>query len=74
MSDEGTRVVPIPGGEKLLSNVEKTGKLLIDDMALIEQHDVFSKDDLRAILEGHRNLGQAMLDAVERTRKKMGGS
>ena len=68
MSDEGTRPVCIPGGEKLLNNTMKTGECLMEDAALAPALD---REELILLLEAHAQLGDAMVRAVARTRKKM---
>lgn len=53
---------------ELLTLVEKTGQLLRDTAAVIEEHggDVA---DLRAIVQGHGKIGEGMSRAAVRSRK-----
>ena len=68
MSDEGKRVVPVPGGMKLLSNVEETGQTLMEGAELAPY---LSREQLIQVLEGHGRIGEVMVEAVGRCRKTM---
>lgn len=68
----GKAVIPVPGGQKLLSNVEDTGRLLIESAETVRDlGDLISRDVLIEMIEGHAKIGEAMVKTVERTRTEI---
>jgi len=55
---------------QLLGLVEGSGQQMRDTAALVAEHGG-SVDDLRSIISRYGRAGQAMVDAVERTRSKL---
>lgn len=67
--------VEIPEGNKLVQNVEDTGKVLIETEQILRLADSLPLDQqvdlLRTALAGHAAIGRTMVEAVERVRRHM---